>query len=142
MSYLPGDAFHPVPIFDDQEFWAHCAEKRLCFQACAACGTLRHPPTPVCHACQSTETEWREAPSVAQIFSYTIIHHAADERIRAALPYVVIVVEFPDFGPVKLVSNLTAPVEAVRIGMSVRLIWEAASGDVFLPRFVPAGDAA
>lgn len=141
MTYLPGDAFHPAPIFEDREFWEHCANKRLCFQACASCGTLRHPPTPVCPVCHSSGTVWREAPPLAQIFTYTIIHHAADERIRASLPYVVAVLEFPGFGPVKLVSNIVAPPESVHIGMMVRLFWEEAAGGMFLPRFRPEDGA-
>lgn len=137
MTYLPGDAFYPVPIFEDREFWEYCSKKELRFQACGECGTLRHPPTPVCGTCTSTVVEWKLAPGRATIFSYTIIHHAADDRIKAALPYAVVVLEFPDFGPVKLVSNLIAGLERIHIGMQVDLIWEAAGEGLFLPRYLP-----
>ncbi|QUT06850.1 OB-fold domain-containing protein [Sphingobium phenoxybenzoativorans] len=139
MTYLPGDAFHPIPIFEDRDFWAYCAKQELRFQACAACGALRHPPTPVCWNCHSTAVEWRLAPTRAVVFSFTIVHHAADDRIRDSLPYVVIVAEFPDYGPVKLVSNLLADPSMVHIGMIVELIWEPAADGMFLPRFVRVG---
>lgn len=139
MTYLPGDAFLPVPIFEDRDFWAHCAKKELRFQTCGACGMSRHPPTPVCGVCLSTTVEWKLAPTQATVFSYTIVHHAADDRIKTALPYVVVVLEFPEFGPVKLVSNVIADPSLIHIGMPVDLIWEAADHDMFLPRFVPAG---
>ena len=141
MSYLPGDAFYPIPIFEDREFWEYCAKQELRFQACAECGSLRHPPTPVCGNCTSTATEWKLAPTRAEVFTYTIVHHAADDRISPALPYVVAVLEFPDFGPVKLVPNIIAEPSEVHIGMAVDLIWEAAGDGLFLPRFTPAKKA-
>lgn len=141
MTYLPGDVFCPTPIFEDREFWQYCARKELRFQACGECGVLRHPPTPICPECHSTKVDWRLAPSTANLFTYTIVHHAADDRIAASLPYVVGLVEFPDFGPVKLVTNLIVDPAEVRVGMTVELIWEPAGEDMFLPRYVPVQNA-
>lgn len=140
MPYLPA-SFAPDPVFDDGEFWNCCARKELRFQACADCGELRHPPTPVCGHCHSTRTEWREAPPRAEIFTYTIIHHPADERIGGNLPYVVALLKFPGFGPVKLVSNVIADPARIHVGMQVELAWEAVEGGMFLPRFIPAAEA-
>jgi len=138
MSYLPKDAFAPHPISEDQEFWQYCAQHDLRFQACADCGELRHPPTPMCGNCQSTATEWKAAPQQGVVFTYTVIHHAADERITVALPYIVALIKFPNFGPVKLVSNVICRPDEIRVGMPVRLVWEDGANGIDLPRFVPA----
>ncbi len=139
MTYLPKDVFKPLPIFDDEGFWKHCAERDLRFQACADCGALRHPPTPICWSCQSTRTTWKPAPEHGVVFTYTVVHHAADERISQAVPYVVALIEFPDFGPVKLISNVICKPDEIHVGMSVTLFWEEGDEGLSLPRFKPTG---
>lgn len=138
MTYLPKEGFSPVPNFEDQDFWKSCSQRELRFQACADCGSLRHPPTPICWNCQSTRTTWKQAPEQGSIFTYTVVHHSADERISKAVPYVVALIEFPEFGPVKLVSNVMADPATIKIGMSVTLVWEEGAEGTYLPRFTPS----
>lgn len=142
MTYLPGDTFFPSPDNDDREFWQNCKNRKLTFQACADCFQLRHPPTPICGNCYSTKVVWRQAPEQAEIFSYTIVSHPAHEAIDKFVPYVVAVVSFENFGPVKLVTNVLAKPERVEIGMKLKLHWEESSDGIFLPRFIPLDDTA
>ena len=46
---------------DDRYFWDGVAEHRLLIQRCAQCGTLRHPPSPMCGSCGSLEWDTQEA---------------------------------------------------------------------------------
>ncbi len=108
MIGLPDDVVIPQPNMIDREFWEHCTQRRLMFQACGSCGLLRHPPTPFCSSCQSTELEWRDAPPVAKIYSYTMSHISKEQGLTAGTCYTIAVVEFPDFGPVRLVTNVAA----------------------------------
>jgi uncharacterized OB-fold protein len=73
------------------------------------------------------------------VYSYTIIHHAVVPLMRDALPYVVAVVELPDAGGVRIVSNLVdmEPAE-VEVGMPVRLVWDDVAEGVAVPRFTSA----
>ena len=137
MSYLAEGTPLPEPNMDDAGFWENCARRRLTFQACGNCGTLRHPPTPVCHHCRSTGVVWREALSRGRVYSYTVVHHAAHDAVRPSVPYVVAVIAFPDFGPVRLISNIIGDPKAMRVDMPVELVWDKVSETMFLPRFKP-----
>ena len=83
-----------TPTLDDRRFWELCAERRLCFQRCADCKTLRHPPAPMCSRCQSTRSEWTDAPRVGTLFSYTVVHHPSHAAASSAVPYNIVLVEF------------------------------------------------
>ena len=139
MSYFPADMPRPEPNADEAGFWAHCKERSLRFQSCAACGTLRHPPMPMCFRCQSCETAWKEAPEEATVYSYTVVRHAGHTAVTARLPYVVAVVEFATMPGVRLITNLTDidPTQ-VAIGMKVRLWWDDIGDGMQVPRFAPA----
>jgi uncharacterized OB-fold protein len=136
VSYFPAEMPRPEPDRDDREFWAACAERRLCFQACASCGTLRHPPRPICHVCQATGTKWLEAPASAVLYTYCVAHHANHPAVATRVPYIVGLVEFPALPGVRLVTNITdmSPAD-VRIGMEVRLWWDDIGEGMYVPRF-------
>ena len=136
MSLFPNGLL-PEPNMVDSEFWEHCRHQRLMFQSCASCGELRHPPTPFCPACQSTGIVWREAPKVGKVYTYTIAHHAADSSVDGATPYIIALVEFDGFGTVRLVTNILAEVDEMKIGLPVALFWDQVADDMFLPRFQP-----
>ena len=143
--YLPVE-LAPQPAMDERAFWAHCKERRLMFQRCAACDTHRHPPTPLCPVCQSDAIDWTEAPERARVYSYTIVHHPPHPDLRARVPYNVVVLTFDALEGVRLISNVVdvAPDE-VAVGMEVELQWEGPAGGYWLPRFkrcTQAGEAA
>lgn len=137
MAYLP-EAPAPQADLDDAAFWRNCAERKLRFQRCAACGAARHPPGPVCPKCQSTQVEWTDAPEIGEVFTFTIVHHPSHAAVKAAVPYNIMVVDYPELGHVRVVSNIVdaAPGE-IRIGMKVRLVWEQQQGE-WLPRYAKA----
>lgn len=136
MSYFSAEMPGVEPNMDDAGFWAACNERRLAFQACADCGVLRHPPTPMCAACHATRVTWVDAPQRAEVYTFVVVHHASHPAVTPNLPYVVAVVSFPELPGVRLVTNITeiAP-EAVHIGMEVDLWWDALDDGTFLPRF-------
>ena len=138
MAFFPDDMPRPVPTMDDAGFWAGCSEKVLRFEACADCGTLRHPPTPVCPVCRSTAVEWRDAPEEAEVYTYTVVHHASHPAVKSRLPYVGAVVIFPQMPGVRLVTNITdCDPSSISIGMPVRLWWDDIGGGMYVPRFRP-----
>lgn len=138
MAYFSDTMPAPHPNFDDRDYWAACADKRLQFQTCGECGQARHPPTPVCAHCHSFKVRWQQTAGRAEVYSHTTIHHASHEAVQANLPYVVAVVTFPDVPGVRLVTNIThIDPGQVRIGMAVRLWWDAIGGGMHIPRFNP-----
>ncbi len=143
MPYLPLSFPAVTPTPDDAPFWAACAEERLAFQRCADCGRFRHPPTPLCAACRSARSEWVEAPPMGRLYSFTVVRHPAHPAADGAVPYNVVLVEFPDCGGVRLVSNVVdAAPEDLAVGAAVALVWDDGPGGRRLPRFrlaAPAG---
>lgn len=137
MNGLPDEIVIPQPNMVDRKFWEHCTNECLMFQACGSCGLLRHPPTPYCPACQSTLVEWHEAPPVGEIFSYTVSHLSKEHGLSGNSPYIIAVVEFPGFGPVRLVTNIEAQPAQMSIGLEVYLFWKRVSEDMSVPLFKP-----
>lgn len=136
MAYLPAEVSGPQPTIDDRQFWEFCQQRELRFQRCAACGRFRHPPAPVCSQCRSFESEWVRAPETGEVFSFTIVHHPAHPAMKDRLPYNIVIVDFPECGHARLVSNLIdVEPEEVRIGMPVSLVWETAGNGLTVPRF-------
>ena len=142
-TYFGGRDVLPLPNADDAPFWAHCAQRRLAFQQCRACGTVTHPPIGVCPRGQSRERDWIDAPPNARVFTFTWVHTAAHDAVADRLPYNVVVVEFDGLPGVRLISNVigTRPGE-LAVGDRVTLAWEHAGEGVWLPRFRRVAPAA
>jgi uncharacterized OB-fold protein len=129
----------PLPEADvlTAPFWEGCAQHRLIVQHCTRCGAFSHPPSPLCVKCGSREWDWVESRGRGEVFTYTIAHHAVHPAVKDQVPYGIIVVRLDDCGGVLLTSNLVdAPVEALRVGLRVLLVWEDLAEGVALPRFV------
>jgi uncharacterized OB-fold protein len=131
--------FRVLPRVTDQNrhFWTGGAEGKLQFLRCRPCGTWVHPPAPVCPACLSRDVAASAVSGRASVVSVTLNHQpwvpASDH------PYAIAIVEIEEQPGLRLMTNVVnCPPEAVRIGMPVRVVFEA-HGDVYLPLFEPTG---
>lgn len=123
-------------LLEHRTFWQHCAAGELRFQRCTDCATWRHPPGPRCPTCHSGNTRWDLAPEGAELFSFTVVHHAATPALKAATPYNVAIVAFPAASPLRLISCVidVRPDELV-IGMPLALAWARSADGHALPVF-------
>ncbi len=136
MAYLPDAIPGPEPSIDDAPFWEFCEKGELRFQRCGGCSRHRMPPSAYCPHCHSREVAWVRAPETGEVFSFTVVHHAAHPDIHTALPYNVAIVIFPECDNVRLISNvIDAGEEEMTIGMPVKLVWETAGNGRKVPRF-------
>lgn len=136
MAYFPADMPRPEPDWDDRDYWAHCANRELKFQACGECGIVRHPPRPMCGNCQSTKVKWVPAPDEGEIYSYNVVHYVSHPAVTTKVPYVGALIEFEGLPGVRLVTNITDVDPAkVKIGMRAKLYWDDIGDDMFIPRF-------
>ena len=121
---------------DTQPFWDGCARGELLLQRCGACGTLRHPPSPICPHCRSAAHAWVAASGRGAVYTYTVVRQALAKGWDARVPYVVAVVELDD-GP-RILSNIidVAP-DDVRIGMRVEVVFVESEAEQQLPVFKP-----
>ncbi len=129
-------ASRPIPEIDAQlaPFFAAAKERRLVVQRCAQCGAYRFPPRELCSGCLSTASTWVEVAGRGEIFSYNVMHQVYHPAFAAEVPYAVVVVKLAE-GP-KMISNLVdCPVDEIRIGMPVEVVFEPLSDTVTLPKF-------
>ena len=140
MPYLPEGTPLPQPTQDDHEWWEAARRHELVIQRCAGCGTFRHTPRPVCYQCRSFDFIWQPVSGRGVIYSYTIAHHAVHPALKQRVPYTVVVVELPDAGNVRLVSNLVDDQDRPpTIGEAVEVVWDDVAEDISLPLFRRAG---
>lgn len=132
--------FQPVMDQWTRPFWDATAEHRLTAPRCRACSTFRMPPTPFCPECLSQELDWPTLTGRGVIYSYSIVRRAIAPGMDDCLPYVPALVELPDAGGVRLITNIVGvPVDQVRIGAAVEVVWEKRTSDgVTVPRFTLA----
>ncbi len=134
--YLPPLDIGRPTLVEHLAFWRHCAQGELRFQRCDGCAVWRHPPSPLCPRCGSTQARWALASNDAELFSYTVVHHAASAALQHAVPYNIAIVAFPSLGMLRLVSNvIDATPEQLRIGMALELVWQRVDAGRQLPLF-------
>jgi uncharacterized OB-fold protein len=126
------------------EFWAGCARGELLVQACAACGTRRHPPRPMCPQCRSIEVRWDRMSGRGRVWSFVVPHPPLLPAYGAVAPYNVIVVELDEDPQLRMVGNLVASADgelneidphSVEVGEPVRVVFHQIE-EVTLPRWV------
>ena len=125
----------PLITPETEAFWTGGKEGRLLIQRCTCCGHYQHPPLPLCPKCR-TETMAPEAVSGrGSIKTFTVNEQqwlpGTDSR------FVFAAVELPEQAELYVFSNVLAPPETVRSGMSVEVCFEH-HDDVWLPLFKPA----
>ena len=126
----------PVPTSITRPFWDAAKQGKLVLQHCRRCGTWQYWPRPVCIRCISRDLEWREAAGRGVVYSFTVTRLPA-EGFEGHEPYVLVSVDLPE-GTRMMAHLVNCPIERVRIGMPVRLVWEKLTEEITLPQFEPA----
>lgn len=128
----------PAVTEETEPFWAAAQEGRLVVQRCQSCGAESFPPRGICRVCRSRDTTMVEITSRGVVYSYTVNHQRWLPDLE--VPYVVVLVEFPDHPGVRVVGRLRgcAPDDAA-IGMGVEVGFEPGPGGFAIPSFVAAG---
>lgn len=125
----------PLPMIteENESFWRGGARGRLMITRCAACGYYIHPSGPVCPKCWSWDVVPSEVCGQGSIYSFTTSHR---EWFKSVVPpYVLAVVALPEQRGLRLTTRLVdVDIDAVHIGMSVRVVFERA-GDIWRPLF-------
>ena len=120
---------------DNRWWWEGIDAGEIRIQRCKACGTLRHPPRPMCGECRSIEWDWIVSRGMGTVYSHVVMHHPPVPGYE--LPLSVALIELDE--GTRLVANVVGckPSE-VRIGMRVHARIELADDEMKLPFFHPA----
>lgn len=124
--YLPEGLPAPAPSVDglDREFWEAAKRHELVVQKCARCGNFQAPEW-ICHNCHSFDITWEQVPPRGRIYSWERVWHPVHPALKNACPYLVVLVELPEAGDVRLVGNLLGdPQQPVTIGTEVEAVFE------------------
>lgn len=126
-TYLPAGLPAPGPSGDglDAEYWAAVRRHELVVQRCGACQAFQFGPEWICHRCRSLDLGWQQVTGRGRIYSWERVWHPVHPALVQACPYLVVLVELPEAGNVRMVGNLLGdPMQTVEIGDAVEAVFE------------------
>jgi hypothetical protein len=127
VTVLPEGLPAPAPLPDglDRAFWEATKRHELVAQRCNACGRFQWGPEWICHRCHSFDLGWVRVPGPARIYSWERAWHPVHPALKDAVPYVVLLVEFPEADGIRMIGNLAGDARApVAIGARVESVFE------------------
>jgi uncharacterized OB-fold protein len=123
----------------NQPFWDSAKAGRLVMPRCQDCQSWVWCPRPVCGECGSAKLEWEQLSGRGKVFAFTVIREVVGRALRGFapdIPYVTAWVDL-DEGP-RFCSNIIGcPIENVKIGMDVEVVFEDTGDGITLPKFKP-----
>lgn len=129
----------PLPTGLDRPFWDGLLEGCVVIQRCDSCAGWQFPPEVICHQCRSFELSWRPVEPHGIIHSWTRAWHPANAAFSEHVPYLIVLVELPEAGGIRLIGNLCGdPLQTVRVGMAVSPVFEPHGDRYTLLQWVPA----
>ena len=124
-AYLSSGLAQPQATPLDAPYWEGLTQGVLKVQQCADCGGYQWGPEWICHHCHSDQLEFVEVEATGVIYSYERVWHPVHPALRDQGPYIVVLVELPHAGSVRMVGNLLGdPQQEVVIGASVVGVYE------------------
>lgn len=125
--YLPAGL--PIPVSEpdglSEPYWQGLREGVLRVQRCTHCGTWQFGPEWICHRCHAFDPAWVEVAPRGRIYSWERVWHPAHAALKDHGAYLVVLVELPGAGNVRMVGNLLGdPMQAVEIGAEVEGVFE------------------
>jgi uncharacterized OB-fold protein len=130
----PARVVRPMISQDTAFFWEGTAAGELRIQRCPACGTLRHPPGPMCPSCGADKPDYVLASGRGEVFSYVVHHHPPVPG--RTLPFVVALVEL-DEGVRMLGELLEVDPADVTVGLPVEIALTRVDDELTLPNWRP-----
>jgi uncharacterized protein len=126
----------PSEEFLAQPYWKYLAAGTLHVNRCDDCGTVRHPPGPICPKCRSFRGSWVPASGRATLNSYTEVRHPVHPALAEWVPYFVTLVDLEE--GVRMVSGIPPRSNVkLRVGMSLQCKVVHFDPDFALPYFLP-----
>ena len=131
----PALRMRPVLGHDNKWWWDPINEGELPIQRCKQCGTLHHPPRPMCWTCQSLEWDYIVSSGKGTVYSDVVLHRPQFPGYQ--YPLVAALIDLEE--GTGIASNIVGIEPAdVEVGMAVKLSIENVDDELKLPLFRPA----
>ena len=130
--YLPVGLPAPAPANDglDKPYWEGARAHKLMVQRCNQCKQYQWGPEQICNHCHSFDLGWAEVAGTGRIYSYERIWHPVHPVLKERGPYLVVLIELPQAGNVRMVGNLLGDGrQEVIIGSAVEAVYEEHNED-------------
>jgi uncharacterized OB-fold protein len=107
-AYLPAGLPIPVPEADglDAPYWEGTRRGELRIQRCQDCRAWQWGPEWMCHRCRSFRMSWEKIDGRGRIYSWERAWHPVHGGLKGHGPYIVVLVELPDYDNVRMIGNL------------------------------------
>lgn len=138
-AVVSGPVARVIPPLDDEnrEFWMAGALDELRLPYCTTCGRFVFPVSLRCPDCDGPAT-YRAVSGRGRVFTYTVNHYRFHPEVP--VPYVIGIVELLEQEGLRFTTDIVnCPVEAVGIGLPVRVVFEQ-QGEAYVPLFEPESD--
>jgi uncharacterized OB-fold protein/acyl dehydratase len=110
---------------DNGWWWEGIDRGEILIQKCSECGTLRHPPRPMCHVCRSLAWETQPSRGTGSVHSHVVMHHPPVPGYD--FPVAVGLIDLDE--GTRIVANIVdCPFEDIHIGMKVEASIEELGG--------------
>ncbi len=125
--YLPDGLPIPTPESDglSAPYWNGLRREELIVQRCKDCQTWVWGPEWICHNCHSFDLDWETVEGKGRIYSWERVWHPVHPALKGHGPYIIVLVELPDAGNVRMIGNLLGdPEQDIEIGAAVEVVYE------------------
>ena len=123
----------PQPTTDTREFWAGCNREQLLYQKCRHCRHVQFYPRQNCIACDSPDVVFEPSTGLGNVYSYTVVHHPANDSFKADTPFVLALVDF-DEGFRAMLNVVGDGSQEIRISARVCVVFEQRTPDQKIPQ--------
>lgn len=126
----------PVPSDLSRPYWEGTRTGELRFQRCTVCGAIPPLPTPLCFRCRTATLRWEASAGTGRLYSWTVVWRP--QHPAFSVPYAPAIVEL-DEGHRMVSAVVGCEPEQLTEGMALAVEFHAASEEITLPFFSPAG---
>lgn len=130
----------PLPVPENfavtRPFWEAAKNHVLVIPRCKRCSNFFWYPREQCPNCFSQDLEWVPVSGKGRVYSFTIVHQAADPAFQEEAPHVLAVIELDE--GVRMISSLVdCAIEDARVDMQVMVSFDDVTPDWTLTKFKP-----
>jgi uncharacterized OB-fold protein len=132
----------PLPEMEpeDKPYWESLKNHQMRIQQCSDCAKWCFQPKPFCPHCLSDKLVWTPVSGRGRVWASTTLYQAFLPSLANVVPLNISIVELEE--GVRVTTNVIGcPVDQVKIGMPVEVVYDDVTDEVTLAKFRPVEGA-